>query len=423
MKMKIVTLLLMLCAGSFIAPEKAASQSVSFQVFYDDLSPHGTWINNPDYGYVWVPNVSAGFTPYRTNGHWVYTDYGWTWVSNYSWGWAPFHYGRWDTDPMYGPIWVPGNEWSPGWVTWRSSGSYYGWAPIGPGVSMSVAYGSGYYAPYSQYTFVKSGYMGSTTINNYYVNTSSNTTIINNTTVISNTRVDQASKVTYNMGPQRAEVEIRSGKTFTPVAVKESSKPGQTLSDGQLKIYRPQVQKSGASGAKPAPAKVASMKEVKPAAQRTSTAQPQKATQPTKQPSAQPQRTTKPANQQPLQPQRSAPPTEQKRLQPERVNQPERQQPSQPQRSEPVRQQQPDRSEPIRQQPSQPQHNEPMRQQPPPQQRELQQQAPQQHNSPPPQQERSQPQQRSEPPRQQQSLPQQAPQQHGNPNQGGGRPH
>ena len=83
------------------------------QVFYDELSPYGTWVNYPDYGYVWVPDAGSDFRPYATNGYWTYTDYGWTWVSNYIWGWAPFHYGRWFYDDYYGWAWVPGNEWAP----------------------------------------------------------------------------------------------------------------------------------------------------------------------------------------------------------------------------------------------------------------------------------------------------------------------
>jgi hypothetical protein len=93
---------------------------VSYQTFYDELSPHGRWIDYPEHGYVWVPNGVTGFRPYETNGHWVWTDdYEWMWVSNYAWGWAPFHYGRWFSDPFYGWMWVPGYEWSPAWVAWR----------------------------------------------------------------------------------------------------------------------------------------------------------------------------------------------------------------------------------------------------------------------------------------------------------------
>ncbi|HMI67458.1 MAG TPA: DUF6600 domain-containing protein, partial [Cyclobacteriaceae bacterium] len=95
---------------------------VSLQLFYDQLSPYGTWVSYRDYGYAWIPNAGPDFYPYATQGHWVFTDIGWTWYSNYSWGWAPFHYGRWSYDDYYGWLWVPDTEWSPAWVMWRSGG-------------------------------------------------------------------------------------------------------------------------------------------------------------------------------------------------------------------------------------------------------------------------------------------------------------
>ena len=104
-------------------------QTITYQQFYNDLSPYGDWINYGNYGYVWVP-FQANFRPYYTNGYWVYTNYGWTWVSNYNWGWAPFHYGRWINDIRFGWMWVPGYEWAPAWVSWRGGGDYYGWAPL-----------------------------------------------------------------------------------------------------------------------------------------------------------------------------------------------------------------------------------------------------------------------------------------------------
>lgn len=106
---------------------------VSFQVFYDELSPYGDWINDPRHGYIWLPYVDRDFHPYGSNGHWAMTEYGNTWVSYYDWGWAPFHYGRWLYDDYYGWAWVPGYEWGPAWVNWRTGGGYYGWAPLGPG--------------------------------------------------------------------------------------------------------------------------------------------------------------------------------------------------------------------------------------------------------------------------------------------------
>jgi len=404
-KIKIISLLIMFCIGMLIIQQKASAQgaSVSFQVFYDELSPYGTWVDNADYGYVWVPNVASGFTPYSTNGYWVMTDEGWTWVSNYSWGWAPFHYGRWYTDPTYGPIWVPDNEWGPGWVTWRRSGDYYGWAPIGPGVSISMAYSSGYDVPSNQWTFVRDRDFGRRDINNYYVNHSNNATIIHNSIVINNTHIDRARNVTYNTGPERAEVEKHAGRKFTPIAIKESSKPGQNLGTNQLQIYRPQVKKNISNGQKPTPSKVASLKDVKTPVQRTETP-PQKVNQPAKQQQTQPQRTVQPAKQQQTQPQRIVQPAKQQQTQPQRTVQPAKQQQTQPQRT----------VQPAKQQQTQPQRIiQPAKQQQPPQQQRnvqpaKQQQPPQQQRSvQPAKQQQSQPKRTVQPPKQQQSKPQQ----------------
>src|ERR1700761_8790672 len=76
-------------------PAPAPPEDASYQTFYDQLSPYGQWIEDPNYGYVWMPDAGPDFKPYATDGHWVYTDEGWTWASDYAWGWAPFHYGRW----------------------------------------------------------------------------------------------------------------------------------------------------------------------------------------------------------------------------------------------------------------------------------------------------------------------------------------
>lgn len=105
---------------------------VDFDVFYEELAPHGDWFQLPAYGWVWTPRrVDVDWRPY-TYGRWIYTDFGWTWVSDFEWGWAPFHYGRWLFEPRYGWVWVPGTEWAPAWVTWRKGPDYIGWAPLPP---------------------------------------------------------------------------------------------------------------------------------------------------------------------------------------------------------------------------------------------------------------------------------------------------
>jgi hypothetical protein len=131
--------------------------TVSFQTFYDGLSPDGDWIqitkeeidedlkdgegqgfasdimiDDNDNLFIWKPGVnSAGWNPY-TNGKWVYTNQGWMWASNYNWGWAAYHYGRWFNSQKYGWVWVPGYVWAPAWVQWRISENNVGWCPISP---------------------------------------------------------------------------------------------------------------------------------------------------------------------------------------------------------------------------------------------------------------------------------------------------
>ncbi len=117
----------------------------------EDLDAYGHWGNVPDYGPVWYPSVSVGWTPYRA-GRWVWEPYwGWTWVSYEPWGWAPYHYGRWF---QYGGAWAwwPGPVgvgygygypyrpiWAPAYVSFFGFGGgvgfgfgSVGWLPIGP---------------------------------------------------------------------------------------------------------------------------------------------------------------------------------------------------------------------------------------------------------------------------------------------------
>ncbi len=267
---KIFVLFAALGVAAWLLPREATAQegSVSYQQFYDDLSPYGVWVEYPNYGYVWIPNGVSGFSPYATAGHWVLTDDGWTWVSDYPWGWAAFHYGRWDYDNGYGWFWVPGDEWGPAWVSWRRSPGYYGWAPLRPGVSISVTFGGGYHERNESWIFVREGDITRSDISRHYINRDRNVTIINNSTVIINTRRDDAHHVTYITGPERDDVQRATHATVTPVAIRESNQPGQHLSNGTMQLYRPQVQKSNGNGQSPAPSKVTKLNEVKPASEK-----------------------------------------------------------------------------------------------------------------------------------------------------------
>ncbi len=348
---KLIALFIVLCISIYLAAPKVSAQgTANFQVFYDDLSPYGNWVDNSNYGYVWMPNVASGFTPYGTNGYWVFTDKGWTWVSNYSWGWAPFHYGRWFYEPNYGWLWAPDNEWGPGWVTWRRSNEYYGWAPIGPGISIDMAYSSGYNLPYNRWTFVRNRDFGRTNINNYYINNSNNVTIINSTTVINNRRIDRSRNVTYNAGPDRSEVEKRAGKRITPVAITEINKPGQQHKNNQLQIYMPRVDKNNNTGQKSAPSKIVNLKDGKFQVQKTEENHSKKADQTDrqqqlkdqqqKQQQVQQQRNDQLQKQQQVQQQRNDQQQKQQQVQQQRNDQQQKQQQAQQQRNDQQQKQQ-----------------------------------------------------------------------------------
>jgi len=213
---------------------------VSYQTFYDELSPHGRWMDYPGHGYVWIPDAGPDFRPYSTNGHWVWTeDYEWMWVSDYDWGWAPFHYGRWDHDPYYGWFWVPGYEWSPAWVAWRDGGDYYGWAPLRPGISISINFNIGSYRPpYDFWCFTPRRYITHRNVFSYCLPRTRNLTIINQTTIINN--YNYRGNI-WRTGPRRASVEIYTGR-INPVRFRSADRPGRTVfRQNEVSVYRPRV--------------------------------------------------------------------------------------------------------------------------------------------------------------------------------------
>jgi hypothetical protein len=265
-KYLIITFILSVTTQKEIQAQGAA---VSFQVFYDDLSPHGSWIDYPNYGYVWIPNIATEFIPYSTAGHWAMTSYGWTWVSNYSWGWAPFHYGRWWYDNFYGWFWVPDNVWGPAWVIWRSSPGYYGWAPLGPNISLTFAMSGGYNPPIDYWCYAPSQYMGRQDISTYYGPRKNTSDFINTSSVVNNTYVDSKTQATYIAGPKGKEVEKAAGRPVKMVTLKEHSKPVQVFENNTLKLYRPVISKEGAEQSKPA--KITDKKDIRSIPERTET--------------------------------------------------------------------------------------------------------------------------------------------------------
>jgi hypothetical protein len=148
-----------------VDPADADPRALS--AFRAQLDSHGTWVNDPTYGTVWVPNraeVGGDFAPYVTAGHWALDQNGdWIWVSDYPFGDVVFHYGRWVWNTGNGWVWVPGYAYAPAWVVWRTPVAgydYVGWAPAPPawvwfgGVGVSL-----WIAPPLPYVFCPSVYV------------------------------------------------------------------------------------------------------------------------------------------------------------------------------------------------------------------------------------------------------------------------
>jgi hypothetical protein len=251
----------------------AQQNELNYQEFYDQLISYGQWMENPNYGYVWIPSAGPDFAPYLTNGYWMLTTYGWMWVSGYDWGWAAFHYGRWDYNGSYGWFWVPDNEWGPSWVTWRRSEGYYGWAPMRPGVSISVTFGSYNDVPADRWIFVKSRDIENHDIGWNHIDRKKNYNIIKNSTVVNKTYYDDKRRATYVAGPSTDEVQKNTGRSIYPVTVSEKDKPGQSFRDDQMQIYRPQVQKNKNNN-NSMPRKITKLKDLKSIAARESEKHP-----------------------------------------------------------------------------------------------------------------------------------------------------
>jgi hypothetical protein len=240
------------------APTYVGSPPPDVTYFYNDLSPYGTWVALPDYGWCWQPTVvviNRGWRPYCDGGYWAYTDFGWCWASTYSWGWAPFHYGRWFLHPRCGWVWTPDRVWGPAWVTWRVAGSQCGWAPLPPhsafdvhvgwtfnGVHVGVGFDFGLHADH--FTFVAAKdfdrrdfehcrlppaevtrvYNKTTIVNNYVVN--------NNVIVNRGLKVEQVNAATHS---QVRKMTIRDLPAGSPASARF-----QGSDKTSLMVYRPQ---------------------------------------------------------------------------------------------------------------------------------------------------------------------------------------
>ncbi|HTN16107.1 MAG TPA: DUF6600 domain-containing protein [Chitinophagaceae bacterium] len=236
----------MLLASISTGSRAQGRYTASYQDFYDGLAPYGQWIQDAQYGYVWLPDVADDFRPYYTNGYWANTQYGNTWVSDYDWGWAPFHYGRWTYDNYYGWLWIPDTEWAPAWVSWRSSNDYYGWAPMGPGINININLGR---IPVDWWVFINPGYFYDRSFYRYCNNDFSfRRGVYSRTSIINYTYIDN--RTTYYTGPRADDYYQHTGRRPSMFNIDNNNRRGATRVKGdRISVYRPDMRNT--AGASP----------------------------------------------------------------------------------------------------------------------------------------------------------------------------
>jgi hypothetical protein len=135
----------------------------STDVFYDQLQPYGTWVDEPDVGRVFIPTTD-GYVPYQ-NGHWQDSSVGFVWISDEPYAWAVNHYGRWSYSNNYNRwYWLPDTQWGPAWVDWRQTGTHFGWAPLAPDVVIRT----GWQAPIESWHYCPSEHIFDVHVTRYY---------------------------------------------------------------------------------------------------------------------------------------------------------------------------------------------------------------------------------------------------------------
>jgi hypothetical protein len=254
------------------APPVPQAANVSYNYFYDTLSPYGSWIEIDGYGRCWQPTVvvvNRGWQPYGDRGRWLYTDAGWYWNSDYSWGATTFHYGRWFNHARWGWCWWPDTVWGPSWVSWRYNNDYCGWAPLPPAAYYRPGFGFSYYnhsvgfsfgfgLSASYYNFVPWGRFCDSRPWHHRASGAHVTQIYNNTTIINNVVTGDNNRI-INHGVPIDQARRHAGREIQQVAIRETRSAdrgarGERLErDGRtLVVQRPNIpQSAGDTAASP----------------------------------------------------------------------------------------------------------------------------------------------------------------------------
>jgi hypothetical protein len=244
--------------------------TVSFQSFYDLLSPIGEWIqvskedideemgdgngqgngliaDGENLAFIWKPTVTdAGWKPY-TNGKWIYTAQGWVWASNDHWGWAVYHYGRWWNSKKFGWVWMPGYVWAPAWVMWRVADNHVGWTPLSPRAKWRVTTGiteANYKYKYNDADWVfvdKSKFADEINKGNIVASEKNGGLIAGSKTILD---IKSENDAIVHSGPDAGEIEKATGNPVRERALKfVNDRSKVQIGENDISLYREPLMK------------------------------------------------------------------------------------------------------------------------------------------------------------------------------------
>jgi hypothetical protein len=265
--------------------------TVDYKEFYDQLSPHGEWIQirseeiglepqtafnknsgdgnfslsslvgvNSAYAttdaaeemiFVWKPSadlavvrvegVAPVYTPY-VNGQWINTDAGWYFKAPTPAEEIVHHYGRWVDSPADGWLWVPGRVWAPAWVDWMENETDIAWAPVPPS---AYIVNNNIIVPLiekEQYVVVEKKHFMQPQLYKYMYNENKNKIMIQEMTKTGGIMVKN--KTVINKGPEVIDIEKYWGNKIDVVKInKVKIKNDAKYSDNEFYIYAPDFMK------------------------------------------------------------------------------------------------------------------------------------------------------------------------------------
>lgn len=255
--------------------ENLYMNTVSFQSFYDVLSPMGEWIQitkedidedlsdgegegryssayyqDDDFLFIWKPSVESSWKPY-SNGKWEYTDHGWLWVSNDKWGNSTYNYGRWWNSPKYGWVWLPGYTWAPAWVRWRvtNDGNHVGWVPLSPKAKWKSENGItektySYTNKDADWVFADNNTFVSDITPSKITAQNENSALIKNSTGI--TSITAEDDIIITKGPDVNKIEEKTGKKFNRKRLRFSrGKNSTVIGENEVTVAKENFDRSG----------------------------------------------------------------------------------------------------------------------------------------------------------------------------------